>query len=80
MLEDFTFGDEAVDDFFRFYSDQDGDRDVDTSDLVPFGETFRLNNGDARFNTLFDHDGDNDVDTQDLVQFGQRFRESLPFS
>ena len=79
MLGDYVIGDQAADNFFRFFSDQDGDRDADTSDLVGFGGTFRKNSFDPGFNPLFDADGDNDVDTNDLIQFGQRFRGSLPF-
>ncbi len=79
MLGDYVIGDQAADRFFRFFSDQDGDRDADTSDLVGFGATFRKNVLDPGFNPLFDAEGDNDVDTNDLVQFGQRFRGSLPF-
>ena len=80
MAADYTLGAAAADNFFRFFADQDGDRDTDASDLPAFGATFRKNSGDAGFDPLFDFEGDNDVDTGDLIQFGQRFRQSLPFS
>ena len=80
MTTDYRLGDDAADNFFRFFADHDGDRDTDTSDLPAFGATFRKNSGDAGFDPLFDFEGDNDVDTGDLIQFGQRFRQSLPFA
>jgi len=80
MGSDYTLGDDEADKFFRFFADQDGDRDVDTTDLIPFGATFRKNDSQPGFNPLFDLDGDHDVDTTDLISFGQRFRKSMPFS
>ena len=79
MAGGFTLGDDEADNFFRFFSDQDGDRDSDGTDLVRFGATFRKMDGDDGFNSHFDVDGDNDVDGTDLVQFGRRFRGSMPF-
>ena len=80
MAADFILGRDAADGFFRFFADQDGDRDADGTDLVAFGGTFRKNNDDPGFNPAFDQDGDDDVDTTDLIEFGQRFRSSLPFA
>ena len=80
MASNFVLGDEAADGFFRMYGDQDGDRDVDTEDLVPFGQTFRKNIADSGFNPVFDADGDNDIDAYDLIEFGKRFRRTLPFA
>ena len=79
MAADFRFGTAEADRLFRFFGDQDGDRDVDTTDLPAFGQAFRQNLGDPGYNRLFDYLGDNDVDTGDLVAFGSRFRENLPF-
>ena len=79
MLGSYAFGDQEVDAFFRLFADQDGDRDVDTSDLVEFGQAFRSVEGDPNFDSTFNYDGDQDVDTLDLIQFGQRFRGSMPF-
>ena len=75
-----SFGDREVDAFFRFFGDNDGDRDVDTRDLVDFGSSFRSSVVDAAFNPGFDSDNDGDVDTGDLIQFGMRFRDGLPFN
>ncbi len=80
MVSDYNLGDEEADNFFRFFTDQDGDRDADATDLVRFGATFRKNSGDLEFNPLFDGDGDNDVDATDLIAFGRRFRGSMPFA
>ena len=79
MSLDYRFGDDADDGLFRFFGDKDGDRDVDTTDLVDFGMTFRKNQGEPGFDAVFDAMGDGDVDVADLIGFGQRFRGSLPF-
>ncbi len=80
MAADYIFGAAEADKFFRFFGDQDGDRDVDTTDLPVFGQTFRKNLGDIDYNPLFDGLGDNDVDASDLVHFGTQFRNNLPFA
>ena len=77
--DDFHFGQSAADAFFRYFADQDGDRDVDVQDLVVFGSAFRASSVDPGFRAEFDFDGDGDVDTSDLIQFGSRFRTALPF-
>ncbi|WP_144057405.1 hypothetical protein [Novipirellula maiorica] len=79
MAENYSFGDEEVDGFFRFFGDGDGDRDTDVADLGQFGAAFRSRSGDDHFNSDFDVDGDDDVDVADLGQFGQRFRERMDF-
>ena len=79
MVSSHRIGNQESDGFFRFFSDHDGDRDVDADDLSGFANTFRLDNSAPSFNTLFDHDGDGDVDADDLNDFGMRFRLELPF-
>ena len=79
MASDFVLGDEAVDNFFRYYSDHDGDRDSDSTDLPQFGMTFRKTFPDPLFNDVFDADGDLDVDGTDLVPFGMNFRGRMDF-
>lgn len=79
MENDFTFGDEAVDRFFRLFGDRDGDRDVDGQDYGRFALTFMKSIGDSGYDSRFDSDGDRDVDGQDYGRFGQRFLKQLPF-
>ena len=79
MQNDYRFGDDANDNFFRFYGDEDGDRDVDGQNYARFGLTFLKRLGQSGYNSEFDHDGDNDVDGQDYARFGQQFLQTLPF-
>ena len=76
---DFQFGTVATDLFFRFFSDDDGDRDTDSEDLIAFGATFRLQSHDPGFDPAFDWESDGDVDSDDLTEFSRRFRSTLPF-
>ena len=67
-----------VEDFFRFFGDRDGDRDVDLLDFVFFKATFNLPSSDPFFNDAFDFQGDDDVDLLDFVFFKGNFSSSLP--
>ncbi|WP_167546552.1 reprolysin-like metallopeptidase [Stieleria maiorica] len=80
MSENVIFGDEAVDAFFRFYGDSDGDRDVDGQDYGRFGAAFLKTLSEPGYRTEFDSDGDGDVDGQDYGRFGTRFLKTLPFA
>ncbi|WP_182865509.1 M64 family metallopeptidase [Rhodopirellula sp. JC639] len=79
MLDDYLFGDRAVDALFRLFGDRDGDRDVDGQDYGRFGQTFLRSATSDRFDPWFDEDGDGDVDGQDYGRFGQRLLTTLPF-
>ncbi|MEO1524386.1 MAG: SdrD B-like domain-containing protein [Planctomycetota bacterium] len=70
-------GARATDEFFRFFGDTDGDRDVDGQDYGRFGATFLLSDSDPGFDARFDHDSDGDIDGQDFGQFAQRFLSAL---
>lgn len=65
----------AIDNFFRFFGDADGDRDVDASDLGIFSLAYRKKPN--AYTYLFDFDADNDVDSLDLAQFNKRYRKTL---
>ena len=75
----FLFGDTIDEQFFRFYGDIDGDRDVDGLDFGQFRTTFFKSAGDADYNEYFDFDNDGDVDGIDFGQFRQRFFTTLDF-
>ncbi|MEL6104761.1 MAG: S8 family serine peptidase [Planctomycetota bacterium] len=77
MATEFVHGDEATDNFFRFFGDADGDRDVDGQNYGQFGVSFLATIGDSGFNSQFDFDGDGDIDGQDLGQFNNRFLQTL---
>ena len=68
---------DVLDEFFRFFGDSDGDRDVDGQDYGRFGLSFLKSDGTPGFNPAFDFDGDGDVDGQDYGNFGLRFLKTL---
>ena len=80
MIADYRLGDQEADEFFRYFSDSDGDRDTDADDLTLFADTFRADSNNVNFDATFDADGDNDVDADDLIDFASRFRLSMPFA
>ena len=71
--DDFTFGAEQADQFFRLFGDADGDGDVDGQDYGKFALTFLKSAGDPGYNPAMDYDGDGDVDGRDFAQFRRRF-------
>ncbi|MFK7767248.1 MAG: M4 family metallopeptidase [Mariniblastus sp.] len=75
----YLFGDTIDDQFFRFFGDSDGDRDVDGIDFGQFRNTFFKSAGDPDYNRDFDYDDDGDVDGIDFGQFRQRFFSNLEF-
>ncbi|WP_372895656.1 Ig-like domain-containing protein [Stieleria sp.] len=74
---DHVFGNEATDNFFRFFGDTDGDRDVDGQDYGRFGLTFLKQAGMPGFEPALDSDADGDVDGQDYGRFGQNFLKRI---
>lgn len=76
---DYSFGTQAVDNFFALFGDADGDRDVDGQDYGRFALTYLKSQGDPAFNAAYDRDGDGDVDGIDYGQFGRQFLKSMPF-
>jgi hypothetical protein len=74
---DGTSGGNATDDFFRFYGDTTGDRNVNIFDLLQFRKAFGTEDGDAEFNAGFDSNGDNRINVFDLLAFRSRFGKTL---
>lgn len=70
-------GDEYAFEFYRFFGDADGDRDVDTLDLARQRRTRHRTAASPFFNSAFDGDGDGDVDTRDTLQFRRNLRLRL---
>lgn len=64
-------------DFFRYFGDQDGDRDVDAADLFRFRQSFSTDHFDTKFDYRFDRDADGDVDAADLFHFRTHFGTRL---
>ncbi|MCA9138255.1 MAG: right-handed parallel beta-helix repeat-containing protein, partial [Planctomycetales bacterium] len=71
--DDFVFGADQADQFFRLFGDSDGDGDVDAQDYGQFGLSFLKSEGDANYNPAFDYDQDGDVDGQDYGRFEANF-------
>ena len=53
-------------DFFRYYGDVDGDRDVDFADQYWFQKTYQKSEGSPLFDSRLDHNGDGVVNGVDL--------------
>ncbi|WP_197456026.1 Ig-like domain-containing protein [Stieleria neptunia] len=74
---DHVFGNDATDNFFRFFGDSDGDRDVDGQDYGRFGLTFLKQTGMTDFDPTLDADADGDVDGHDYGRFGLNFLKRI---
>jgi len=74
---DFVFGNQATDNFFRFFGDHTGDRSVTAVDLLFFRQSYRRSIGDAGFNFQFDANGDDVVSAIDLLRFRQNYRRTI---
>ena len=79
MSEDFVFGDVETDQFYSFYGDADGDRDVDNVDFSFFIQTYFKQLGNATFNSAMDYDADDDVDNVDFSFFLGRYFKTMSF-
>ena len=79
MSEDMVFGDVESDQFYNFYGDADGDRDVDNVDFSFFLQTYFKQVGDSSYNPIMDYDADDDVDNVDFSFFLGRYFKQLLF-
>ena len=77
-----TGGDDHVLEFFHYFGDGDGDRDVDFLDLLKFRVTFQktLADNPDEYDFRFDVDMNGDVDFLDLFHFRVHFNTVLPAS
>ena len=71
--DNYVFGDEAVDKFFRKFGDNDGSNLVDLFDFAAFRDTFGLSPGQPGFNSAMDNDGGGSVDLFDFAAFRNNF-------
>lgn len=71
-------GDDHRFEFFRFFGDADGDRDVDFADLFTFRQAYQSSDNDPQYDERFDLDADSDVDVADLFAFRGNLQQSLP--
>jgi hypothetical protein len=63
--------------FFRYYGDIDGDRDVDFYDLYQFQQTYLKNSSNPNYNAALDYNGDGDVDFGDLSYYRAHYETVL---
>jgi hypothetical protein len=71
-------GGNSTRDFFRFFGDANGDRNVDIADFGLFAGTFNLSTGQTGFLSYFDYNGDGHIDIVDFGQFSLRIFTMLP--
>lgn len=75
---DDQLGGTRVDDFFRFFGDSDGDRDVDALDYNRFRQAYANTTSNDVLDLLFDFDGDGKTDADsDISQFRLRNGKKL---
>jgi subtilase family serine protease len=77
--EDHTFGDEAIDGFFRMLGDATGDRNVDALDLLKLRSAWRTRADDPNYSSEADMNGDGRVDALDLLILRRQWRQRLDF-
>ena len=71
--DDYLFGSDAVDTFYRKYGDDNGDGTVDLVDFAAFRRTFGSAVGDERYLDHLDADGSGTIDLLDFASFRRNF-------
>ncbi len=74
---DFVYGHQESDNFYRYYGDADGNRLVNVFDLLGFRNTYLQSDGDTNFDARFDGNGDGNVDIFDLLRFRNNYNKPL---
>ncbi len=75
--DDYNFGADSADNFFRFFGDNNGDGAIDISDFAVFRRAYERIAGEADFDESFDHDGDGDVDLFDFANFRMNYGSQI---
>jgi hypothetical protein len=60
---------DAVDDFYRWFGDTDGDRDTDGTDMFVMRRVLAGDDTFAKFETALDYNGDDEVDSTDYSTY-----------
>ncbi len=76
---DFLYGNQETDNFFRFFGDTDGSRRVDVRNLLAIRKTYLHSESEPEFNAQLDSNGDGRVDVRDLLSFRRNYGETLEF-
>lgn len=74
---DFEFGNEETDNFFRFFGDTDGDRDNDIFNLLAMRKTYLHSSPEPEYNAQLDFNQDDKADIFDLLAYRKNYRERL---
>jgi len=69
--------DRAADDFFSFFGDSDGDRDVDATDLNRIRRVILNDPNFQGYKPVFDYDGSGTVDATDYTPFRAHYGKKL---
>jgi hypothetical protein len=77
--DDYQFGADEADNFFRFFGDANGDRSVDGSDFSQFRTSYGRRAGASGFDAQFDFDGNLAVGLSDYRAFQIRYGRQLDF-
>ena len=77
--DDYYFGREESDLFYRLYGDASGDRNLGLLDFAMFRSTFGLKAGDANFDKSLDSNDDDDIGLIDFAAFRANFGKDLNF-
>ncbi len=77
---EFKFGNEASQKFFRFYGDVNGDRTLNFTDFLAFRGTYGKAVGTQGYVGAFDYNGDGKISGAEFLQFRFRYGRSMPFS
>jgi hypothetical protein len=67
----------AVPNFFRLFSDSNGDAKVDDTDRAAFLKAYRSRKGMANYQSYFDYDNSGVIDSTDYYQFLQRYGSTV---
>lgn len=79
-LQDYVFGANEIDSFFRLFGDMNGNRVVNTIDYLAFRQSYGKSELDPEFNAMFDYNGDGVVNTVDYLAFRQRYGLAFPYT
>jgi hypothetical protein len=63
--------------FFRYFGDADGDRDVDSLDMLRMRATYLQTSNSPKYNAVFDSDNDGDVDSLDMLRLRVNYLQIL---
>ena len=80
---DYKFGDDPIDNFYAYFGDTNGDRQVGVAEFGQFRSSFGKSSNDSGYNPLYDYEGlvsgTGSVGISDFGQFRSRFGKTFGF-